>query len=119
MNRRVLVYSLVLLFGVFVGSISQVLLKKAAQEKHETAIKEYLNFKVIFAYVLFVGTTLLSIIAYKGIPLSMGPILETTSYFYVTFFGVYIFKEKMTVKKYFSLALIIIGIVIYSFFGQQ
>ena len=56
----------------------------------------------------------MSIIAYKGIPLSMGPILEATSYIYVTFFGVKIFKEKMSKKKYMALALIILGIIIYS-----
>ena len=42
---------------------------------------------VIFAHAMFVGTTFLSIIAYRGIPLSMGPILEATSYIYVTIFG--------------------------------
>ena len=77
-------------------------------------MQEYLNPLVIFAYVIFVGTTFMSIIAYKGIPLSMGPILEATSYIYVTFFGVKIFKEKMSKKKYTALALIILGIVVYS-----
>ena len=63
---------------------------------------------------MFVGTTFLSIVAYKGIPLSMGPILEATSYIYVTFFGVRIFKEKLNEKKILALVLIIIGIVLYA-----
>ena len=45
----------------------------------------------------------------------MGPILESTSYLYITFFGVTIFKEKIGLKKGLALALIIIGIAIYSF----
>ena len=117
MNKTVFLYSLVLLFGVFISAISQVMLKKAALKKYDSVIKEYLNPLVIFAYTLFVGTTLLCIIAYRGIPLSMGPVLESTSYIYVTIFGVTIFKEKMNYKKVCSLVLIITGIAVYSFYG--
>lgn len=88
MNKTVLIYACVLLLGVFVSAISQVMLKKSAMKQYDSKIKEYMNPLVIIAYIMFVGTTFLSIIAYKGIPLSMGPILEATSYIYVTFFGV-------------------------------
>lgn len=40
-------------------------------KQYESKIKEYMNPLVIIAYIMFVGTTFLSIIAYKGIPLSM------------------------------------------------
>lgn len=66
-------------------------------------MKEYLNPMVIFAYAMFVGTTFLSIIAYRGIPLSMGPILEATSYIYVTVFGVKIFHERLNKKENYSI----------------
>ena len=117
MSSTVMAYSCVLLLGVFISAISQVMLKKAAMKKHDSVIKEYLNPLVIFAYVLFVGTTFLSIIAYRGIPLSMGPILEATSYIYVTIFGVTIFKEKMNLQKIIALGLIIGGIVVYAIVG--
>ena len=117
MSSTVIAYSCVLLLGVFISAISQVMLKKAAMKKHDSVIKEYLNPLVIFAYVLFVGTTFLSIIAYRGIPLSMGPILEATSYIYVTIFGVTIFKEKMNLQKIIALGLIIGGIVVYAIVG--
>lgn len=109
-----LVYALIFLLGVLIGAISQVLLKKAALQKHETLAQEYLNPKVIFAYALFFLTTLMTIYAYKGIPLSYGPILETMSYVFVTIFGVTIFHESMGPKKLASLALIILGILVYS-----
>lgn len=114
MNNSVFLYSLLLLLGVFISAISQVLLKKAAMKQYASPLQEYLNPQVIFAYVLFVGTTFLSILAYRGIPLSLGPVLESTSYIYVTFFGVTIFKEQLTPKKVFALGLIILGIVIYA-----
>ena len=113
MNKEVVLYSLLLLSGVFISAISQVLLKKAAMKHYDSRIKEL----VISAYTMFVGTTFLSILAYHGIPLSMGPVLEATSYIYVTFFGVKIFGETLTKKKVISLVLIILGIIVYSFWG--
>ena len=103
-----------LLLGTFISSISQVMLKKAADRHYGSALKEYLNPLVIGAYSIFIISTFLSIIAYKGIPLSMGPILEATGYFYVTFFGVKIFGEKLNRKKMMALGLIIVGIICYS-----
>lgn len=114
MNNSVFLYSLLLLLGVFISAISQVLLKKAAMKQYASPLQEYLNPQVIFAYVLFVGTTFLSILAYRGIPLNLGPVLETTSYIYVTIFGVTIFREQLTPKKVFALGLIILGIVVYA-----
>ncbi len=117
MDKTVILYSLFLLAGVFISAISQVLLKKAALKKYESKIREYLNVRVIIAYTLFVATTFMSILAYRGIPLSMGPVLEATSYIYVTIFGVKIFGEKINKGKIIALVLIISGIVI-SVFGQ-
>jgi len=117
MNKTEILYSCILLAGVFISAVSQVMLKKAASKSYESHLKEYLNPLVIFAYVLFVGTTFLSILAYKGIPLSMGPVLEATSYIYVTFFGVKIFGEKLNTRKLVALAFIIIGIVVYALLG--
>ena len=117
MDKTQVLYAGVLLAGVFISAISQVMLKKAAMKTYDSSIREYLNPLVIFAYVLFVGTTLLSIVAYRGIPLSMGPVLEATSYLYVTFFGVTIFKEKINRKKLLALCLIIAGILVYSLLG--
>lgn len=117
MNYFEIRYACVLLLGVFLSAISQVILKKAAKKQYESIIKEYLNPQVIIAYIIFFGTTLLSVYAYRGIPLSMGPVLEATSYFYVTFFGVRIFHEKINSKKIIALIIIVMGIIVYSIFG--
>ena len=99
MTKINIIYACVLLFGVFISAVSQVLLKKAALKEYDNPLNEYLNPYVIVAYSIFVLSTLLSIVAYREIPLSMGTILETTSYIYITFFGVKIFSEKMIVKS--------------------
>lgn len=117
MDRPIHLYAGLLLLGVFLSAISQVMLKKAALRQYSSKLREYLNPLVIVAYTIFVGTTFLSIYAYKGIPLSMGPVLEATSYIYVTIFGVTIFKEKLNKRKLVGLALIIAGIITYSLLG--
>lgn len=108
-------YAMISLIGVFISSVSQVILKKAANKKYDNPIREYLNVPVISAYAIFFAATLLTVYAYKGIPLSMGPVLEAAGYIFVTVFGVTIFKEKINIKKLIALILIISGICIYSF----
>lgn len=110
-------YVCLLLLGTFLASISQVMLKKAALRSYDTKLQEYLNPLVIFAYGVFFCTTFLSILAYRGIPLSMGPVLESTSYIYVAVFGVTIFKEKLGLRKLLALGMIVGGILIYSLLG--
>lgn len=102
------------LLGVFISAVSQVMLKKAAMKEYDNSLREYLNPLVVGAYILFLATTLMTILAYKVVPLSLGPILEATAYLYVAFFGVVVFKETVGLKKIAALALIIAGIVVYS-----
>lgn len=115
MNNSLLLYACIMLAGTLVSAISQVILKKAAMKTYSSRLKSYLNFPVIFAYTLFVLTTFMVVFAYRVVPLSLGPVLESTSYIYVTIFGVIFFKEKVTAKKLIALALILGGIVVYSF----
>lgn len=116
MNKTFL-YSLFVLFGTFISAVSQVMLKKAAMKQYDSPIQEYLNPLVIGAYTIFVLATLCSILAYRVIPLSLGPVLESTSYIYVTIFGVTIFHEKLNSGKIAALILIIAGILLFSLLG--
>ncbi|MBQ3268233.1 MAG: EamA family transporter [Atopobiaceae bacterium] len=110
-----MIYSvLIALLGVFISGISQVMLKKSAVEGHRSRLDEYLNPLVIGAYALFVVSTLCSVIAFRRIPLSMGPVLDATGYIYVVFFGITLFGERVGRTKWFALALIIVGTLIYS-----
>lgn len=113
-NNSILPYVLLCLLSVFFAAVSQVMLKKAALKQYGSVIREYLNPLVIFAYVIFFGTTLVNVLVYKGLPLSLGPVLETTGYIYVTIFGVLIFKEKVTRRTLLALGVIVTGILIYA-----
>ena len=113
MNEKIL-FAAIFVFGVFISSISQIILKKAALKEYPSKIREYLNARVIFAYIIFFGATLCSIWAYKVIPLSLGPIMESSGYLFVAVLSWLFLKEKITKKKMLGLSIIIIGIIIYS-----
>ena len=112
MSTSLVLYSAVLLIGTLISSISQALLKIAATKKYDSRIAEYLNVRVIIAYALFFIATILCIISYKIVPLSMGPVLESTSYIYITIFGIMLFGEKLNKTKVLALILIVAGIVL-------
>lgn len=117
MSRLEPMYAALFLFAVFISALSQVMLKKSAMKQYKSPLYEYFNPLVILAYGLLFGTMLLSIIAYRGIPFSLGPILESSSYLYITFFSVTLFHEKLNNKKIIGLIFILTGICIYSLFG--
>ncbi|MDO4616817.1 MAG: EamA family transporter [Lachnospiraceae bacterium] len=108
------VYVVILLVSVFISAVSQIILKTAANKTYESTLKEYLNFRVIFSYGLFFLSTILTMVALRKVPLSMQPILESTSYIYVSVMGFFLLKERFSRKKLLGLALIIIGILVYS-----
>ena len=109
-----ILYAFIYALGVFFASISQVMLKIEASKQHDSLLKEYLNPLVIFAYVIFFATTLMTILAYTVIPVALGSVLEATSYLYITAFGAIIFKERVTPKKLIAIGLIVGGIIIFA-----
>lgn len=113
MSREVL-FSLIFIFGVFISAISQIILKKAAQKEYPNKIREYLNVRVIFAYIIFFGATLCTVWAYTVIPLSLGPILESSGYLFVAVLSWLFLKEKISWKKMIGFGIIITGIIVYS-----
>lgn len=113
MNNEIL-YIFVFIASVFISSVSQILLKKSANTIYKNKIREYVNYKVIFSYFLFILSTLITLYAYKVVPLSLGPILESTGYIFVTILGVIILDEKINKKKFVGMIIIMVGIFVYS-----
>jgi len=114
MNKTV--YICIFLASVFISAISQIVLKRAANLKYKNKIAEYMNARVITAYSLFFISSLMTVFAYKGVPLTLGPILESTGYIYVAILSVIFLKEKATKKKIIGNVLIIFGVVIATLF---
>ena len=111
MNK--MIFIAIFLISVLISSISQALLKHSAQ-KNRSGLKQYLNPLTMFAYALFGACTLIVIICYKYIPLSLGLVLESTGYIYVTAISAIALKEKITIKKIMGNILIVFGIILFA-----
>lgn len=105
---------LLFLTAVFLSSVCQIILKKNAGKEYKSKIREYMNVPVAMAYGLFFLSTLLTLNAYKYVPLSMGPILEGTGYVWVAALGSIFLKEKLNKQKLMGLMLIISGIIVFN-----
>ena len=113
MNSKI-IFSLIYLSGVFISAIAQIILKKSAGKEYESKIREYLNPYVIIAYAIFFGATFCTIYAYKGVPLSFGPILAASEYVFVAVLSKLFLKENINLKEFIGLSFIIAGIIIFS-----
>ena len=100
--------------GVFISSVAQIILKKSAEMEYPSKIREYLNVRVIVGYLIFFGATLCAVYAYKVVPLSYGPILESSGYIFVAVLSWIFIKEKISLQKGIGIAIIIAGIILYS-----
>lgn len=105
-------YIAVFLFSVFISSVSQIMLKTSTKTEYQRVIEEYLNPRVIVAYIIFFCSSLLTIFAYKYVPLSMGPILEASGYIFVTVLGYFCLHETIGKKKALGMVCILAGIAV-------
>jgi len=109
------IYIIIFLLAVLVSSISQIILKKSANKKYNNKIREYLNLYVIIAYGMFFSATLITVTAYRRVPLTLGPILECASYIFVPILSYIFLAEQLSKRKLIGITIIITGIFIYMF----
>lgn len=108
-----MIYWLMLVLSVTVASFSQILLKKSAAKEYDNIIREYLNPYVIIGYGMMVVSTILTVIAYRGVEYKNGPVIESLGYLLVMFLSFVFFKEPITKKKILGNALILLGILVF------
>ena len=114
MDKKI-IFSALFLLGVFISSFSQILLKKSAGQNGSSGIKAYLNLFVIISYILFVFSTLVSLLCLKIIPLSKAPVLDSASYIFVAVLSRFFFNEKLNAQKIAGFIFIMAGIFVSSF----
>ena len=102
----------IFLLSVFIASCAQIILKRSADADHKNIISEYLNIKVILGYTLMGLSILGAIIAYRGIELKNGPILDSVGYGFVFILSWIFLKEQPSRNKVLGIVLIIAGIIV-------
>ena len=103
-----------MLSAVIVSAFSQVLLKKSAQKKYSSVLREYLNVYVIVGYGMMALTTVLTVFAYStGLDYKNGPVIESLGYVLIMILSLAFFGEKITKRKLLGNCLVILGIIIF------
>ena len=106
-------YILILLGSVVLASLAQMLLKKATFINYENKIREYLNVYVISGYGLMFISSLLSVLAFKGLDYKFASVIDSFGYILVLVLSYLFFKEKLTKNKIIGSSIILIGIIIF------
>lgn len=99
--------------SVVVAAFSQILLKVSAKKQYDSIIKEYLNPWVITGYSMMVLSTILTVLAFRGIEYKNGPIIESLGYILVLILSFVFFQEKITWKKTLGNVLILVGVIVF------
>ena len=108
MNKGILIF----LITPLISAVSQLILKKSADNSQNTGLRFYVNLPVIFAYALFLGCMLLNVVALQTLDLTIAGILEATGYLYVMLLSHFFLREKITPRKLLGNGLIILGIIL-------
>jgi len=108
-------FVVICIISVFISSVSQILLKKESVRAHDNVLKEYLNFRIIFAYFLFFISTFLTMYSLKALRISTVTMLESLGYLFVYLLSFFVFGEVISKKKKIGVALILIGIAVFTF----
>ena len=107
-------YFMLMFFGTFLTAISQVLLKQSAGKTYKSWIFEYLNWRVILSYGLFVVVLAVNTWAFTRVEMKYGTIIDAFSYVFVMVLSVLILREKITKGRLIGNLIIVAGILIYT-----
>ena len=84
----------------------------SASKEHSSFWRQYLNVRVIIAYMMYILVVVLNIFLLRYIPLVVAmPINGTLPFILSIFFGRIFFHEKITARKIVGSLLIIAGII--------
>lgn len=100
--------------ATFFTASSQILLKQSANMEHKSGIYEYLNWRVILAYAIFVGVLALNTYGYTKVPYKYGSIIDAFSYVFILCLSRILLKEEISRGKLLGNLLIVAGIIVYS-----
>lgn len=108
-----MMYVGIMMCSVLVASLSQVLLKISANKTYASRLREYLNKYVITGYALLFLSTILTMLALRGMPLSWVNVFESSGYFFVFLLSYFILKERASRRKLIGFAVIFAGILVF------
>lgn len=109
-----MIYYICVILGIFACSLSQLMLKKSANNMHKSMVAEFVNPWVITAYTIFFGSLLINIWALsKGVMLKELAILEALGYIFVPILSFFVLKERISFRTIGGIGVILFGILVF------
>ena len=109
-----MIYKIIVILAVFMGACAQILLKKSASMRYSNFIRQYLNVRVVSAYIVLALCLSVNIFAMShGVMLKEVSILESLSYLFVPMLSVAILKERLNARKRIAIIVIMCGVVVF------
>ena len=109
-----MIYYICVILGIFACSLSQLMLKKSANNSHKSKMAEIVNPWVVTAYAIFFGSLLINIWAMsKELQLKEFAILEALGYIFVPLLSSIVLKEHVSFRTILGSGIIIIGLVVF------
>lgn len=114
-------YHALFILAVAVAAFGQVLLKIGAmemahddQDRHPCLgmLRRLFSPWVVGGYALMLASMTLNAVAYRGVPLLTGPVLESVGFVFVPCLGWLFFGDRLGVKRVSGLMLVIAGIAV-------
>ncbi len=108
------VFNVVLaLIGVLIACFSQILLKKSALRVYDKWYRQYLNVRVISGYVIMLVSTMLSVLAFRVLPISISPVFTAAQQIFNVILCFLFLSERPGKKTLLGLGVIVVGILIF------
>lgn len=109
-----MMYKLIVVSSVLAAAFSQMLLKKGATKGYPTPIRQYLNVWVISGYIIMAISMLANIFAMsRGVLVKEVGAIESLSYLFVPVLSWALFKERISLRKWGAIGLIMIGVIVF------
>jgi multidrug transporter EmrE-like cation transporter len=116
------IYNFLLLFSIFLGVMAQLFLKLGMKKANIQSIsklgvirlfkKIFCNVPVIFGFLAYGVSTIVWIVVLSELDLSYAYPIMSLSYVIVAFASKIFFKEKITSKRWISIVIITVGVVL-------
>lgn len=102
------------LFGVFIASCAQLLMKTSAIEKKTSSLfKKILNIRIVVAYSMMLLSSLISVLCLRYLQLKYVPMIEATGFLWVPLLSFLVLKEKPTRYNIVGGILVISGMILF------
>lgn len=117
-----ILYTLLLFIGIFLGVIAQLSLKQGMNQVQIHSFRALklldlfrkltFNFFIILGFVCYGLSMLLWLVILSKLDLSYAYPMASSGYFFVALASYFIFKEKITWQRWVAIGIIIIGVVL-------